>query len=238
MFENEAEYLNPECPWGPLRAAGGLPNVKWCEETLCGWISEPANTWSNLAFVVAGVFLWWVARGERSRTLRFFGPAAVLVGVSSFVYHMSITFVLQVFDFFGMYSYFVMLILLNLVRLGSVGAASFFRALWPTVGALTVLTVVLAKGHLPIQGIVAVLLVVAVVTEVVATRKQRTPYGYFLLALGTIAVAAAFSASDVSRRWCDPHSHLLQGHAIWHVLNSVGIGFSYFHYRHVRALFA
>ena len=32
------------CPWHSITETWGAPNVKWCEETLCQWISEPANT--------------------------------------------------------------------------------------------------------------------------------------------------------------------------------------------------
>ncbi|MBS1150037.1 MAG: hypothetical protein H6Q89_1735, partial [Myxococcaceae bacterium] len=43
-FDGYPNLLNPECPWVPLRQWGGLPNVKWCEETLCQWVAEPTNT--------------------------------------------------------------------------------------------------------------------------------------------------------------------------------------------------
>src|SRR5262245_13387782 len=62
--------MNPECPWVGLREWGGLPNVKWCEETLCAVVAEPANTWSNLAFLIGAAALWRMNKDETSRTLR------------------------------------------------------------------------------------------------------------------------------------------------------------------------
>ena len=38
-------------PWYKLSSVA-LPNVKWCEETLHGWVTEPANTWSNIPFIL------------------------------------------------------------------------------------------------------------------------------------------------------------------------------------------
>ena len=79
MAQSFADYpniSNPECVWTPLREWGGLPNVKWCEETLCGVIAEPANTWSNLAYLVVAVALWWFTRKDKERTLRFWAPVA------------------------------------------------------------------------------------------------------------------------------------------------------------------
>jgi hypothetical protein len=111
--------LRAGCPWVELRHWGGLPNVKWCEQSLCAWIAEPANTWSNLAYVLAAAALFALARRESSRTLRFFAPAALAVGLCSLVYHASVAFATQVLDFFGMYFYFLFLLALNLVRLGA-----------------------------------------------------------------------------------------------------------------------
>ena len=38
----------------------------FCEAARAGWIRQPANTWSNLGFVVAGLSIAWYA-GERAR---------------------------------------------------------------------------------------------------------------------------------------------------------------------------
>lgn len=231
------QLTNPECPWAPVREWGGLPNVKWCEETLCSWISEPANTWSNLAFLVTAAVIFVGTRKETSRTERFWPVAAFWVGVTSLVYHASVTFVLQVFDFFGMYFFFSLVLLLNCVRLGWLEKERLFKVLWASIIGLTVFTVVVAKVGLPVQGIVGVMLLGALVTETLATRRHGTQVRWFLGALAFIAVAAVFSGSDVSRRWCDPSDHVFQGHAIWHVLNAVGIGLAWVHYRQFKATF-
>lgn len=233
-YEN---LLKEGCPWVDLRQWGGLPNVKWCEETLCSWIAEPANTWSNLAFLVAAAVMWRWAKDEKQRSVRFFVPATIWVGSTSLGYHASVTFVTQVADFFGMYCYFLLLVLLNVVRMGKLPKEKLFVALWTGVVAFTAGTVVVAKVGLPVQGIVMVLLVAVLATEALAAPKSRPPegYRYFALALLTIGVAAAFSASDASRAWCTPSNHVIQGHAIWHVLNGVGIALSYLYYRQFRA---
>lgn len=229
-----------QCPWDGLRAWGGPPNVDWCEETLCRWDAEPANTWSNLAFLGMAVVLYALSRRETSRTLRFFPTVAFWVGITSLVYHASVAFVTQVFDFFGMYFFFVLVVLLNLVRVGTLPKARLFQVLWPLIVAFTVLTVVVAKVGLPVQAIIGVLLGGAIVTELIAARRERGQgftSKFFIAAIVTIAIAAAFSASDVSRRFCDPQDHVVQGHAIWHLLSSGALLLSYVHYRQFRERF-
>lgn len=237
---NYPNLTNPECFWTPVREWGGLPNVKWCEETLCGVISEPANTWSNLAYLVVAAGLFFVTRKEPNRMLRFWAPAAFWVGISSLVYHASVTFVLQVFDFFGMYFFFNLVLLLNLTRLGTVTPQAFFKTLYLSIVGLTVLTVVLAKTPFPIQGIVVVLLIATLTSEVMASRRSAEPVAHrdLYVCLALIAVAFAFSASDASRLRCDPHDHLFPGHAVWHVFGAASMVFAYRHYRQFAKLFA
>jgi len=227
--------LAPGCPWEPLSSAW-LPNIRWCESQLCSWVVEPANTWSNLAYVIAGLALWWLGTRRREPTLRLFGVAEIVVGVCSFVYHMSFTGLLQVFDFFGMYVFTNLLIGLNLVRLGRLSRRRF----WPVYGAsvlgLTALTVALRFTPFPIQGIVFVAIVGIVATEWMQAPGPGLDRRLFLASLAILTVAAGFSAADVTGAFCDPDDHFVQGHAIWHVLGAISLVFAAFFYAGVPDL--
>jgi hypothetical protein len=104
-----------------------------------------------------------------------------------------------------------------------------------------------AKLGLPVQGIVVVMLVGALLTEAVASRREKAgaapgsgveiQHRWFFATLGLIAVAATFSGLDASRRWCDPSSHVFQGHAIWHCFAAVALCVSLLHYRQFRERF-
>lgn len=228
-------HLEPGCPWYDLSEMR-LPNVDWCEAQRCGVVVEPANTWSNLAYVAVGLTLLWLARDSKSAHLRFFGPAAILVGLCSGIYHASYTFALQVFDFFAMYVFCYLLITVNLRRLHRLSADLWWRRYWQLVVGTTVATVGIDLLEIPIQGIVFVLILTIVGTE--AWARRRDPRGslrFFFLALACLVAAATFSALDVSRTWCDPEHPFLQGHAIWHVLSALSLLAAYFHYRQFEA---
>ncbi len=227
--------LEPGCPWVPLREWSGLPNVKWCEETLCSTIAEPTNTWSNLAYLVVAAVLWWLTRRSPSRVQRFWASAAFWVGVTSFAYHATVSFLTQVFDFWGMYCFFCLVLLLNLVRMGSVPLERLFVWLWSSIAALTVLTVVIGKLGLPVQGIVGVLILATLATEVLSSRGREVRHAWLFAALGLLAIASGFSAADASRLWCDPTDHVFQGHAIWHVLGAGSMLCAHLFYRQFQA---
>lgn len=209
--------LPPGCPW----SGWALPNLKWCEANLCAWITTPANTWSNLAYLAVAVPMRRAA-GNRP-LLRPFAPAAVAVGISSFVYHASYTYFFQFFDFVGMFLFAGLPVTLNAVRLGWIGERTRPLAYAALVVACSALVPVLFGTRFPIQGLVAILIVVTIGQELTLWLARRTPEarGWWLLSVGVLAVAATCSALDLSRVWCDPENHWLQGHAVWHVLSAV-----------------
>lgn len=202
------------------------PNVDWCEQELCSWVVNPADTWSNLAYVAFGLWMMWSARG-RGDGAAMFGPAAIVVGLCSGAYHASYTYLLQLLDFLGMYLFVGLLLTLNAERLGWIGARARRRVLLGGVAGLMALTPIVFETGFPIQSIVFVLILLTVGQEVVLARRTRAEdrpaYGLFLAALALITVAAGFSAADVTRMWCEPDNHWLQGHAIWHVLSATAL---------------
>ncbi len=222
--------LEAGCPWEPVSSLW-LPNVRWCEAQLCSLVVEPANTWSNLAYVLAGLALWWIGSRRGERTLRIFGVAEIAVGICSLVYHMSFSGILQVLDFAGMYVFTNLLIALNLVRLGALSHRRFWPVYATSVVAFTALTVALRFTPFPIQGIVFVLILAIVVTEAMQRARADLDRRFFYASLVTLVVAAAFSAADVTGVLCDPNDHFVQGHAIWHVLGSLSLIFAACFYR-------
>lgn len=235
--------LEPGCPWTTL-SEWAKPNIKWCEENICGWITNPANTWSNLGFVLVALVMAWVARRDApSRSTRFFAPAAFIVGATSFVYHMSYTFVLQVLDFTGMFVFCYLIILLNVKRMGGIETRDQFKWFWGLVIGSTALVPVLYAMDLAFQGLIVVLILLCIATEAMAYRSarrdprvQKARYGYWKIAFACLVAAAVFSGLDLSGKLCDPKNHFFQGHAAWHVLNAASLYFLFLFYRQFQKL--
>jgi hypothetical protein len=96
------------------------------------------------------------------------------------------------------------------------------------VVVLSALVPVVSETPIPIQAMVAALIVVIIGQEFAAARSH--PPGdppidrrWFYTALALIAAAGAFSLADVTRTFCDPKNHLIQGHAIWHLLSALAL---------------
>ena len=75
-----APPLPPGCPWSGFTP----PNVNWCEAERCAAIVNPSDAWSNLLYLLLGLWMWRVARREHRADLARFGPASVAIAVFSF----------------------------------------------------------------------------------------------------------------------------------------------------------
>lgn len=223
----------PNCPWHASAELLGAPNIKWCEATLCGWISEPANTWSNLPYLLLGLVIYLQNRHSPHMELRWMGPAMFAMGLLSGLYHASNHYVSQVLDFVGMFLLVFWLLVINLRRNGWIAP----RALVPVYVGLVVVGVGAVHGmyllHWPFQSLIALATVATIATEFSARRQaaQRVALAYFLASLLLMAVAQAASLLDLARVSCDPGNHFFQGHAVWHLGSALALYFVCQHYR-------
>lgn len=176
--------------------------------------------------------MYLAARRSPSPHLRFFAPAALLVGLASGIYHASYTFVLQILDFAGMYGFCALLLTLNLRRAGLLGAHDWRKRFWQGVIAATGVTVAVDFTGVPIQSLVFVLILGIVGSEVLLIRRAPGTKSHLLVvAVALLGAGAVFSLLDVTRTWCLPSHAFLQGHAIWHVLSALSLLACFFHYR-------
>lgn len=230
-----ALYPNPHppgCFWHQAAEKFGSPNIKWCEETLCQVVSEPANTWSNLAYIVFAGAVFFFARQNRSRAIRWIPWAFLLMGAGSFYYHMSNFYISQILDFVGMYLLIHWLLALNLIRaklFAGKGAVIFYAAF---ILANSLLLHWMYLIQYRFQLLIAAVGLLLFVTEFWARKQGSIPRKkiYFVLAIALVLFAQTFSFMDLTRIVCDPTNHFFQGHALWHVLSALGLFFAFKHF--------
>lgn len=204
----------------------GWANVKWCEATMMGWVTEPANTWSNFAYILVGIFVLTQRSKAQHRLIRLMPWAAISLGLLSGFYHATNAWITQLGDFTGMYLVAGIPFLINLERLGFKSAGTYNAYIFLNVVGISIT----ALGHsvgMPIQLIFAFFFGGVVIMELLLLKNSpATGYRNFLFTLGLFAVAGSFSALDVTRTMCDPHNHVIQGHALWHIFGGIGLYFA------------
>ena len=234
------DYPNPHpegCYWHSWAEQLGAPNIKWCEPTVCGFISEPANTWSNLAYlVVAGIcFAVWLR--NRNPTARWIAPAIFIMGAGSFIYHMSNNRVTQLVDFIGMFFWIFLLVAIDVRRFGWLARRGAQLLYWLLViGASFGIWGLYAIGF-PFQSVIGILAGVLIVMEIwlrLRAGPGKFSMRWFFIALGLLGVAEAFSLMDINRIWCNPENAFLHGHVLWHLIGSLGVGAAFLHFVQFR----
>ena len=230
MNRDHIPPMSPNNPWHSLSEVR-RPNVKWCEAQTDSWVTEPANTWSNLVYLMVGVALVQRAKGM-AKALRAYGWVLIALCFCSGIYHASYTFVFQILDFLGMYLLTYLMLLINLKRMGKVKNA-VGGLFWGLVIGTTGLTVLAdLYTNFPIQVIVFLQVILFFMSEMVLLQKRTKEYSlrYFWMGLLFIVTAGLFSSLDVTRRLCDPENHFVQGHAFWHIFSSIAIWFLFKHH--------
>lgn len=215
--------------WTAAVAGGWLgPDVDrgatFCEAA-GGWVRQPANTFSNLGFVVAGLVIAFQAgrpAGMPTSAATAYACLVVLLGPASAAMHATESAAGGHLDQLSMYllaGFAAAYALMRWLRRGpAFGAAVFAAAVvvsdvaGSTAGEVAVVD---NAGNVAF----AVLLLATAVIETIRSRRDGLRLAWGVAAVMTMLVA--FTIWVPSRqRWCDPHS-LLQGHAAWHLLCAV-----------------
>lgn len=213
----------PGCYWYSLAESQGAPNIKWCEETLCQVISEPANTWSNLGYLFIGLFVTFLAfKNKENIRLKVYGPIIFFMGAMSFFYHMSNFYGSQILDFVGMFLFVGWALGMNLIRHKKLKHLFPFLSIFTIV--LTVLMHLMYLKEMKFQ-----LLIFGTAILIVMTEMKRKSF-WFMLSIGFLIIAFGFSIADAERFWCEPQQHVIHGHALWHVIVSFATFTIYKHY--------
>jgi len=205
----------------------------FCEAARDGWVKQPANSLSNLGFVVAGLAIGWRARdrallGDTLPRLRGTTTAlaciVVLLGPASAAMHATQSDLGGRLDMLSMYLVAGFAAAYAVTRWWRRGRTLLWQVFLLLVAACQLvglwdreIPVVMFAGN----AAFGLLLVLAVVLEVRLWRRgsPHTDLRWGAAALASMLVA--FAIWNASRNaWCDPDS-LLQGHAAWHLLGAL-----------------
>jgi hypothetical protein len=204
----------------------------FCEAARHALIEQPANTLSNGGFVVAGLVIGWHA-GDPRRTIAqnptlatAYAMIVVLLGPASAAMHATQSAAGGHLDLLSMYLIAAFAFSYAVTRLSRRGTWTF-AGLW--VAAIAVCEVVeRIPGEVPVVMVWAnlafgLLLVAALVGEALLWRRgesTRNPR-WGLAAVGAMGLAfAIWTQAKTGSPLCRPHS-LIQGHAIWHLLDAL-----------------
>ena len=222
------------CPFYSNLAA---PVIKFCEPNLCASIVQPANAWSNLAYVIVGLTILILAKNDKKNLLWWLGPITILIGLFSFAYHASYTFIGQMLDLGSMFLFATFLLIINMKRIkpSLKNTTATWLFVFINVFCLVLMYIIrTAKGFNIGILIFGMELAIILMLEAIAWSRAKTHYrlSHILTALLIASVAAVIWMFDYTHLWCNANTyHYLNGHELWHILTAASLLFVYFFYR-------
>lgn len=206
------------CPWSKFEAA----KVSFCEHRLCDWVVEPANTWSNIGYFIAGAVVLYLARKFKRPDLQPIGYIGIFLSFASSALHATGTFWGEWVDHLAMNMFAGFALGFNLWRCKRLNARTIyvvmtFAAVIPSLimipfkpyGILLFVAMVVITGSLEIY---------ANFSSWSGTKASRRHLFYLC---GWFALAYAIWNLDFRHIICNPDNHILQGHSLWHLFNSM-----------------
>jgi hypothetical protein len=213
---------------------GAIAQLGDCEAAGSGWLIQPVNAWSSLAFGVVGIAIVASAASVagRERTVRvIFGLLLIATGIGSFLFH-------GPQPAFGEFSHDVtflaalwFLIVANLT--GASGNMTKYAAAAPKADPAIILVALAGIAGMALlvavdagaTNILTVLLAILLVGSDVFLRKVAAPSpGWYGLAIAALLVGIGlFISGRTGSPLCDPDG-LAQAHAGWHVFAAVFLG--------------
>ena len=216
--------------------------ANFCEAARAWIVRQPANTFSNLGFVAAGLLIAWHAGlranaggvlSARHHLATAMACLVVLLGPGSAAMHATQSALGGHIDMLSMYliasfaaAYAAMRWLrggIPLFVVAFVGGVAFCELVGAWGGTVPVVTY---SGN----AAFALLLLAATVLEVLLMRRGETRARRLYAYASLVSILTAFAVWNVTKDWlCDPRS-LVQGHAIWHLLGAVAAYLLYRYY--------
>lgn len=223
--------------WRGWALTTGFPDKTFCEAIGDGTVRQPFNAWSSLFFIPIG--LWVLRRSmldelpsprlspvwRHKRYGLIYGGALIVMGLGSWFFHASLTYIGHFVDVMGMYFLGGFLFTYGLSRKLRTSASAF------TLGyAAVVIPLVLLQWFQPelSRYAFATLILSALGIEVICHNSLRNKL--FVLAMISLGFGFVVWMLDEKKLLCWPQS-CLQGHAVWHMLTAISTQFSYLYYR-------
>ncbi|MBL4577059.1 MAG: ceramidase domain-containing protein [Flavobacteriales bacterium] len=231
--------LSPADPYYGMRQATCMPDDCFCEALRYGeWIRQPANTWSNLGFIVVAILILVLISGTRTdrknRLLTYpsmswlFAFGCLLTGVGSFYYHASFTFIGQWFDVMGMYFSITFFLVYNIDRLYDLKPTKVYILYFLLNGLLGLSLYFIPEAR---RYLFATCVILVVVSIYYTQWKLKTPIqsNYLIWAMLSFGLAYVLWILDLKHIICAPNS-LWQLHSVWHLLGAVSALCIYLYY--------
>lgn len=183
----------------------------WCEEKICGFITNPINTFSNISYLIVGNLIM-----EFDTKI---GLATIFLGLMSSMYHLSDTMFFRFMDIFSINILYSIIITNSLYNKKFIEDKNNFTITLIFNSSCLIFTNVFIDNYIYYIYFIILTVIIFYIELSLNKIKELVYTSFTILSLGFI-----FSMLDKHSILCDKDSYF-QGHSLWHVLSSISIYF-------------
>ncbi|MBT3980429.1 MAG: hypothetical protein HOE90_03700 [Bacteriovoracaceae bacterium] len=207
-----------QCPWSGLEPG----SISFCEKKLCALIVEPANSWSNIGFIIIGLLLFYKCYKNGQLDLLPIPIGSFSLGIGSFAFYATGTFWGEYFDNLSMFlisSFIIGYALRRIVNFSNLWLYLFISFITLFSG------IILYLNHSWGIAIFIGQIVIGELLELSLFLKKNPSDSYKIVPLTICILSSAILVwiLDLTGKVCNPDNHIFNGHAYWHLALSVGL---------------
>lgn len=201
------------CPWSHF-----TPDpFPFCEEQLCAIVSQPANTWSNVGYLIVAILIYRNPRFYCDK--KYFASVCLALAIGSTLFHMSGALWAKILDVGAM-------LLLSSMTLSFTLRSRFSL----TPKKMILVHVALCMSSFPLitvgkwGGIIFLIHCAICIVLEYLSMKQKSFMAERRNAMQKVALilplALIINYMDQNGPLCWPSNHILTLHGIWHLLTA------------------
>jgi len=216
----------------------------FCEQARAGFIKQPSNTFSNFGFILMGFYIAWLAyknnfSSENRMTTTLFYPAyfasiVVFLGPGSMALHATNTYWGGFIDVFSMFLFSSFVCSYALMRWFSLTEIQFVLLYFFSLAISSLAYLSPFNTMVPLVDLsnycFGIALIIGSIFELRLRyergHKIKAGWGWLCLFTFLLAFYIWYLSRTQDSLFCNPES-LIQGHAIWHLLNALATYFLY-----------
>lgn len=210
----------PGCFWSGWE----INKYQFCEEQLCGFVVEPANTWSNIGYLITAILIFRSTKVQNKRVRNLFLISVSVLFIGSTFFHLSGTLVGKLIDVGAMLFLSMTILTFSVQRFFSLKEihANLFYVIGVSLSLWYLLETRLGAPLFALQ------LFIATILEFILKRKNLSlDMSKIRMSILVLISAFCFWLLDFKKILCHPGNHFLTGHAMWHLLAAVAIWIYY-----------
>jgi hypothetical protein len=219
------------CPWDTSVLAGS----NFCEEILCSWIAQPANTWTNIGFLWVGFILLKLGQRENFFHIRALGFVSFVIGFGSAFYHMTGTYLGVVFDYAGMLLMASYSISVNLRRWLLWDLRKLYLSFLIIFSSWIGLLLYLPGEERFVYGYGS-MICCFIEARLYFRDGKAIRYRNFLLAWLAFSIGLLAWRLDLKHVFCEPTNHAFSLHGVWHLMMAASIYYTGIYYSQFESL--